>query len=430
MVAQAVLFMVCADVSAQSLQLPLQFDFLNPGARSLALGSAFAGLADDATAAFTNPAGLTQLSRLEASFEFRLRRLETPFLTSGRLSGRVSNTGEDTFAGPVFEEGTDSTASLGFLSFVFPKSNWAFSAYTHELLNLNEQFQTRGVFQQTTFQGFPVDGREAPQEGSRDIRIRNYGASFAYEFPRGLAVGVGISAYSMRLDSLFRQFETTGFFGPPNFARETARATQDVDDIGFGGSVGLLWTINPKVRAGAVFATGPDFDFDITQRASPTSPDELSSGTFRVPNRFSLGLVVRPTDAVAITTEYTRVQYASLVDDFVTSQARANGRQDQFFIENGNELHAGVEYVFVTVPKTPAIRFGAWYDPDHSVQFRASSANDSFDERLGIALSQGEAVVHYTFGAGVSVSQRLEINGAGDITSRSRVFSASAVVRF
>ena len=48
-----------------SLQVPIQFDFLNPGARSLALGSAFVGLADDATAAWVNPAGLMELTRRE-----------------------------------------------------------------------------------------------------------------------------------------------------------------------------------------------------------------------------------------------------------------------------------------------------------------------------------------------------------------------------
>ena len=39
----------------------LTFNFRNPGARSLGMGGAFLGLADDATAAETNPAGLTIL---------------------------------------------------------------------------------------------------------------------------------------------------------------------------------------------------------------------------------------------------------------------------------------------------------------------------------------------------------------------------------
>ena len=45
-------------VAQTAIQIPLQFDFVNPGAKSLALGGAFTGLADDATAGFANPAGL------------------------------------------------------------------------------------------------------------------------------------------------------------------------------------------------------------------------------------------------------------------------------------------------------------------------------------------------------------------------------------
>src|SRR2546422_11079012 len=40
-----------------------QFNFNNPGARALGMGGAFIGVADDATAAVTNPAGLVILQR-------------------------------------------------------------------------------------------------------------------------------------------------------------------------------------------------------------------------------------------------------------------------------------------------------------------------------------------------------------------------------
>ena len=39
----------------------LQFRLDNPGARAHAMGGAFVGLADDTTAIFANPAGLTQM---------------------------------------------------------------------------------------------------------------------------------------------------------------------------------------------------------------------------------------------------------------------------------------------------------------------------------------------------------------------------------
>src|SRR3954470_14512763 len=89
----AAAFLLLASVTVaraqtgQTAQIPLQFDFLNPGARSLAMGSAFVAVADDATTAFTNPAGLTLSIRPEISAEIRFRQLDTPYLSSGRLSG-------------------------------------------------------------------------------------------------------------------------------------------------------------------------------------------------------------------------------------------------------------------------------------------------------------------------------------------------------
>ena len=429
MVAAAMAFTATDGYAQNSLQFPLQFDFLNPGARSLALGSAFAGLADDATSAFTNPAGLTFLTRLEASFEGRGRRLETPFLQGGRLSGTPTNQGLDTISGAVFGETTDTSGSLGFLSLVYPKGNWRLAGYTHELVNLGAEFESQGVFQQTLFQGVPVTARDLPQRGRRDIRIRNYGASAAYLVNRNLSIGAGFSAYDLTLESEFTRYDTTGFFGPPDFTREAARATQNGEDVALGGSVGVLWSITPKVRLGAVFRSGPDFDFEVTQRGAPGTTERQSEGKFRTPNTFSAGLVVRPIDTLTITTEYTRVGYSAITEDFVSIQASASGRQDQFFLEDGNEFHGGVEYVFGNVRTTPAIRVGAWYDPDHSVQF-SSTTGDSFDELFSVALSQGESIVHYTFGGGLSLSTRFEVNAAADIADRSRIFSTSVVVRF
>src|SRR5829696_5902054 len=61
----------------------LQFNFGNPGARSLGMGGAFLGLADDASAAEANPAGLTILRKAEISLEARNYLEEQLFTTTG-----------------------------------------------------------------------------------------------------------------------------------------------------------------------------------------------------------------------------------------------------------------------------------------------------------------------------------------------------------
>ena len=90
---------VNVDTSSAGFQIDLNLS--NPGARSLALGGAFVGLADDATAAYANPAGLTVLSDPEVSFEGRSTRFNNTFVQKGRTFGSPTGRGIDTVAGVV-----------------------------------------------------------------------------------------------------------------------------------------------------------------------------------------------------------------------------------------------------------------------------------------------------------------------------------------
>jgi long-subunit fatty acid transport protein len=80
---------------SQSAPPALEFSFSNPGARAMGLGGAFLALADDATAAFANPAGLVQLVRPEVSLELRTRRYSTPYTAGGRAAGDPTGNGID-----------------------------------------------------------------------------------------------------------------------------------------------------------------------------------------------------------------------------------------------------------------------------------------------------------------------------------------------
>src|SRR6267143_1076492 len=78
---------VAVPLAAQNTDIEslsgLQFNFGNPGARSLGMGGAFLGLADDASAAEANPAGLTILRRPEVSVEGRNFLEQQVLTTSG-----------------------------------------------------------------------------------------------------------------------------------------------------------------------------------------------------------------------------------------------------------------------------------------------------------------------------------------------------------
>jgi long-chain fatty acid transport protein len=411
-------------------QFPIQFDFLNPGARSLALGSAFTGLADDASAAFTNPAGLLQLTQPEVSFEGRFRSLDTRFLSAGRISGSVLNIGEDTIAGPVYAEDADSGFGASFISFTYPKRRWAVAAYRHELTRSQNEFLYRGVFERATFAGVTDDrNRDIPLVGTREIKIDTYGGTLAVRLASRVTVGLGLTASTFDLDASFRRVGLSGLFGGVDLTQTGSTATQDGDDTARGVNVGVQAQLTRQVRVGATYRKGPDFDFTQVDTI-PGNPTLMREGQFQVPDTFGIGLAWRPSDPLVIAADYVRVGYQSLKEDFIDFQAISSGRQEQLAIDDANEFHLGVEYVLTSVRFNPALRGGLWYDPDKTVRYVPNGSGDQLDTRFRFILPGDEDVWHYTFGAGFALSRVFEVNAAADLTKRSSYASASVIVRF
>jgi long-subunit fatty acid transport protein len=420
-----------ADAAAQtSLQIPLQFDFLNPGAKSLAVGGAFAGLADDATATFANPAGLVQLGASEVSFELRSTWVTTPFLQAGRLSGTVTNQGDDTIAGPVFADSSGSHVGPGFIAGVYmhPSHRWVIAGYRHELARVDQTFFSNGVFQQKPGES---SARDLPQEGDRKVSITGYGVAGSYRISPLVAVGAGLAAYTFDMNSVFRRFATDGFFGPPLLNKELGRASQTGDNVGWAPTFGVMIG-GDQSRLGIVFRQGASFDL-TTNSVRPDGTPRTDEGQFRVPHTLAVGGSFRPKPLLTLAVEVTQIWYSRLREDFVTAQAVNTGYADSFTINNGTEIHGGVQY---TVPRwrgVPRFRGGAWFDPDHSVKFSPSATtavrDPLFEERLSTALSKGENQVHGTGGIGLTFGRHFEVNAAIDIASTTRIFSTSLIVR-
>jgi hypothetical protein len=150
----SVVLVTCSEVaSAQSdseVNADIQFNFLNPGARSLGMGGAFLALADDATAAFTNPAGLNFILFKQPQFaaEGRLFNFSHVFLTSGSTFNRTpSETGVDVSDTLVMGETTNKTSGLSFLSFTYPRDRWSLALYRRQAANFTASgLETVGAY--------------------------------------------------------------------------------------------------------------------------------------------------------------------------------------------------------------------------------------------------------------------------------------------
>ncbi len=418
--------------SAQATaQIPLQFDFLNPGARSLAMGGTFLAAADDATAAFTNPAGLGFLKRREVSAEGRYRRVETPFLAGGRVSGTVTGQGLDTVAGPRYVTDVDSHFGLAFLSVVWPTSKATFTGYYHQLARIHNEISSDGVFQIVTLAGITSnDGRDSPLVGSREMDINTFGGAVAFTVTPKIAIGGGLSISHFSLDAAFRRigFLTT-IFGPSDPTIVSATADQTGDDVSVSGNVGVLWKAPKGWQIGATFRRGPSFTFTQTDTVPGSGFNLVRDGRFKVPDVTGVG-VQWQRDTLRVLADYVVVFYGQLREDYINFQTLASARPQQLHLDTGHEVHGGVEYGFLNTKIPIFLRGGAWFDPDHAPRYEATPAMDQVDVLYTATLPGGTNLVHGTVGVGLVPTRWLELNGGADFSSRTTYVTVSGVVRF
>lgn len=409
-----------------STLIPLQFDFLNPGAKSMALAGAFSGVADDATASFANPAGLIFLDGAEVSVELRGFRLATPYLRAGRLSGQVTNLGIDTIAGPAFADSIGTHVGLGYFSVVYPGASrrWVVAAYRHELARVDQGFEYSGAFQQDPSE--LTSRRDGPQHVDRAISITGYGAAGAYKLTPALSVGVGLAVYRFDIDSTVQRYFPDGFYGPVDTQAVALSSTLKGKDLGVAPSVGATFD-RGRTRFGMVYRRGATLHYDVIG-----DDRQLLNARFRVPHTFAVGVSTRTLGGLLVSGEITHITYSRLNDDFVSVQAR--GEAASLYVNDGTELHASVQYPLVRQSGPPIrLRVGTWYDPDHSVKFKAAEppvtvTDRLFDELNTVALSKGSGQVHVTGGIGLTLTSRLELNAGVDLSSRLRLASTSFIL--
>lgn len=427
----AIVFALASPASAQSTaQIPLRFDFLTPGARSLAMGGAFLGAADDATAAFSNPAGLARLRRIEISAEGRFRRTETSFLSGGRISGSITGRGLDTIAGPVYGMDVDDRFGPTFLSVVVPAGRVTWAVYRHELARSDNAFQSDGVFERLTFAGVTTDeNRDIPLAGRRQMAIDDYGGSLATSLTSRVSVGGGVSVAHLSLDSSFARLGLTSLYGAVDPTRVSATAVQTAHDTAVAANAGVSWRASPRLTIGAAVRRGPAFTFMQEDRVFDQDVNLVRAGRFKVPDVWGAGVEWRPAEAWRVLADYDYVQYSQLKADFLDFQAIASNRADRVRLDNGHEWHGGVEYQRLNGRVPLALRGGLWYDPDHVPRYVAAGTPDEEDVLLAATLPGGHHLVHYTFGLGVLVAG-VEINGGADVSSETNYATMSAVFRF
>ena len=428
----------------------IPFSFGPPGARSLGMGGTFIAIADDATAAEANPAGLTELTRPEISIHARSSTLETEVLdlnavvnldTLNRFRTTSPKVAPNTQVGNSFANDNKarfehSVDEVSFASYVkpFEESTWSiyvqrsadfagantFLAYDDSLLDL---YQTR--------QGL-------------DLSLENLGVSAAFKAGDNLSVGFSIRYSLLQLEAfqetrldylsdLELEFLSSGdslqavqALGIIDQRVTTEVFDSQAHDVTF--NAGLLFNADGKWSFGMVYKDGGEFiikgrseEIDClsavgdTTNCQPRNQD-VANTRIKVPDFLGLGLTWRPTDRFKAALDVNGITYSDLTLDPATNPNVTQALRDQFEdVEDMVEVHFGLEYIFLLgsrrLPLT--VRAGAFTDPDH----------DGFRE-----IDSGETVT--TAGFGLVLMESFQVDVAGQFGGTVDAGILSMVYRF
>jgi len=439
----------------------LQFNFGNPGARSLGMGGAFLGLADDASAAEANPAGLTILRKPEVTIEVR-NYLEQQLITT---TGTYPNTSRTAFSH------YSSRVEPTFASFVYPIKNFTIGAYYHQplknqgagaLLPQRNQFTGAITSDLPNFFLPKAGGGPISKEDCDKLRQQTGIPSSCFEFTVdpfitaldiqqrtfGLAGAYKIGNFSFGATLRYQTFREEAFtfrldpqtFQPVSFAVQatagsegTDLALKDQKKTTFGA--GIKWAPSDKFSAGLVYKQGARFVAPTFLATGATGFEfvKLADTTFHVPDVIGAGVSVRPIPVLTINFDAVHVKYTNLIDDFVSTVGPLRDFAHPYTVKDVTELHLGGEYFFST--KIPfAIRGGVWRDPAHSTTFNAPFTDPDVLRRaeavaVAVLYPKGEAQLHRSVGAGIAWP-RFQIDAAYDTSKHYKVGSLTMVTRF
>jgi long-subunit fatty acid transport protein len=398
----------------------LNFHFVTPGARASAMGKTFIGLADDATAAVSNPAGLSNLLEKEFSFEFTRTRLKH------KRFFPQEGTEVETFGGVVL--------TPSFFSYVIPVRRATLAVFRNAIQNYREEFQLgeRAVP--------ALNSTEDETFGNVAIRVETYGLGGAYVLTPRLSVGGSITLVSLDLASAARS-------GTPLNPRN---GTNTIDaDLGWGALAGAIFKPVPRVALGFTFNKGTVFDvtthvsglFLFTLPGTSNRIDvrraEDHAVNYVVPDRYTAGTSWRARNGLTLLMDVSRVNYSQqitdrfLIVDFQDPDARVT--PSNFFINDVYELHGGAEWRRYGPRGTVSFRAGLFTDPDHRLRFRSGGNNlqHPADATLNFRFNTGASKtdVGVTAGAGVTLRNRIQIDAASSFSPNASDVVVSMVVR-
>ncbi len=448
----------------------ITFNLTNPGGKSLAMGGAFTAIADDATAAVANPAGLGLLSSVEAGISGKrsddvIGLVTARSTASGSLSApyppvHAVNSDIAAVASGVEFAGVVLPVSRRFVAAVSFAENLRFEGDPGEDGYSYIELRDNRSATDSTRRDFLFEFRE---QGAVSLRNRSVGISAAYRATDRLRIGAGVSLNRMELDLLgdaggAHRIVNRSFLTPTLIETLTTTvAIRDLDQNTFGFVLGVHADLVPggRLTAGAVYrqtgrATGTlEIGGDVP---SPLAGQETRTFSARVPRDAALGLAVRPFPGLTVAAEAQWIAYGDFIDRAlpVVSYRGLAGPFPGFPVgplladlappDDVIVPRLGIEYVASAADLQLAFRLGYHRENARGVTSNLSARDAGgtaydiddppYSESVRTVYDGGKPDDRFTGGLGATISRRVSFDLAFDVGRLSRVISGSLFYRF
>lgn len=408
-------------ITDEEIYRNFQFSFVNPGARSTAMGGAFIGLADDATASEANPAGLTILTKPEVSFEYRNVRFNndalnsfTPF-TRGELELESFND-------------LKTISQPSFLSVVFPAGGATVAFSRQEVLNIEGEINETLSFNSPQFP--PGTTLSVLSLAGSDQKIVNWNISSASKVTEHFSVGASLRYSRIDWQANVNNIGQINGVTVPNIGFQT---TMDDNDSAFAYNVGALWS-GSRFSAGAVYKRNPKFELTAVETGFGTKLGPFTN-VLKVPDSFGFGVAAKPNDNLTISSDLVWIKYSDLTDGF---QAGYNFLTDLltnanivYEVDDALEFHLGGEGVIFIKGHAVALRQGYYFKPSNSLTVKSLTGFDQATRDLVDRIfAPRDDEHHFTVGAGIVFGPHFQVDWAADIADTTDQYVVSTVVRF
>jgi long-subunit fatty acid transport protein len=352
-------FTIYQDISIASSPNPV-----GSGARAIGMGGAFIAVADDATAASWNPAGLVQLERPELSI----------------VGDYVSRSADySSSSHPEINNSTETDEyNLNYFSASYPFSylnrNMVISINHQRLYDFKLSLDYRaegsfplGPFTQTTSQDIRY---------SQDGNLGALGLAYAVEITPRLSFGLTLNIWT---DDLWWQNGWEEHL-QAHIVNVVNGFPPSIDDVliddeysGFSGenaNFGVLWDMTKYLTIGAVVKT----PFTATIRHRHTRAD-LPSENFeeevklKMPMSYGIGLACRFSDEFTVDLDVYRTEWSKyiLTDGQGNEFDPITGRpKSESNVKDTTQVRIGGEYLFIQEERNLVVplRAGFLYDPE------------------------------------------------------------------